>query len=181
MSGVEEDFSAFVHRAWPGLVRTAVLLTGDYASAEDLVQSALVRTHRRWRFVRRRDCPEVYVRKAMVNLRRDWWRRNGSRERLVERVPDTGLVQADGLTTVLETDSVLSRALDRLPRRMRATLVLRFYEDMTERQVARVMGCSVGSVKSQTSRGLARLRESLAEHGTCPGTATDATPSRRYP
>ncbi|MDQ1292172.1 MAG: hypothetical protein QG608_49 [Actinomycetota bacterium] len=163
MSSTERDFSAFVSRAWPGLVRTAVLLTGDHASAEDLVQSALVRTHRRWRFIRHRDNPEAYVRRAMVNLQRDWWRRGWSREHPVDRLPEARVEQMDGLSGVLDADSSLSRALYQLPPRMRATLVLRFYEDMSEQQTARVLGCSVGSVKSQTSRGLARLRTVLAE------------------
>lgn len=158
---VEESFSAFVARAWPGLVRTAALLTGDQAAAEDLAQSALVRTYRRWWYVRRQERPDLYVRRVMVNLRRDWWRRDQGRLRLVAELPDRALVDTGGLSQVSERDATLTRALAELPPRMRATLVLRFFEDLSEYQVAGMLGCSVGTVKSQTSRGLARLRDAL--------------------
>ena len=150
-----EDFATFVARAWPGLVRTALLLTGDRARAEDLAQEALVRTHRRWRSVRRSDAPTAYVRAAMVNLHRSWWRRRARREVLVDATPDRASGTGDwGVPT--ETDEVLAAALATLPPRMRATLVLRFYEDLSEHQTAQTLGCAVGTVKSQTARGLER-------------------------
>lgn len=162
--GHDEDFGAFVARAWPGLVRTAVLLTGDVTRAEDLAQEALVRTHRRWRSVRRQDAPEAYVRVAMVNLQRSWWRRRAHREVLVDAVPDRA-APPGGFGTTSDPDEVLAAALATLPPRMRATLVLRFYEDLSERQVADALGCAVGTVKSQTSRGLGQLRAALADAG----------------
>ena len=160
----DEEFGVFVAQAWPGLVRTALLLTGDRTRAEDLAQEALVRTHRRWRAVRRSDAPTAYVRAAMVNLHRSWWRRRARREVLVDSPPDRASAAGDwGVPT--ETDEVLAAALATLPPRMRATLVLRFYEDLSERQVADALGCAVGTVKSQTSRGLGQLRAALADAG----------------
>ena len=159
-----EDFAAFVAQAWPGLVRTALLLTGDRTRAEDLAQEALVRTHRRWRSVRRSEAPTAYVRTAMVNLHRSWWRRRARREVLVDSTPDRATSAGDwGVPT--ETDEVLAAALATLPPRMRATLVLRFYEDLSEHQTAQTLGCAVGTVKSQTARGLERLRDALAAAG----------------
>lgn len=159
--GGGEDFGAFVARAWPGLVRTAVLLAGDRTRGEDLAQEALVRTHRHWRSVRRSDAPEAYVRAAMVNLQRSWWRRRARQEVLVDATPERASRPGDwGVPT--ETDEVLAAALATLPPRMRATLVLRFYEDLSEHQTAQTLGCAVGTVKSQTARGLERLRDALA-------------------
>jgi len=134
-----------VLRSWPGLVRTALLLTGDHASAEDLVQTALIRSHRHWRSIRRRDRPEAYVRQAMLNLRRSWWRRDSGREHLVADVPAGLVVDTGGLAVITDRDTALARALAELPPRMRATLVLRFYEDLSEHRVADLLGCSVGT------------------------------------
>src|SRR4249919_2902856 len=96
MGSADEDFAAFVAGAWPGLVRTAFLLTGDHARAEDLAQTALVRTHRRWRSIRRQDRPEVYVRRTMLNLHRSWWRHHRGREQLVAEVPETSAGSGSG-------------------------------------------------------------------------------------
>ena len=155
----DDDFREFVTTRWSGLLRTAYLLTGDRARAEDLVQSALVRAHRHWPAVRREGTAEAYVRKIMVNLNTDWWRRLGSRERRVESVPDHG--QETDAYAAFELREELWAALQQLPTRMRAALVLRFFEDLSEAETAAVLGCSVGTVKSQCSRGLARLRLSL--------------------
>lgn len=155
----EDDFREFVTARWSGLLRTAYLLTGDRARAEDLVQSALVRAHRHWPAVRREGTAEAYVRKIMVNLNTDWWRRLGSRERRVESVPDSR--HAVDAYAAFELRDELWAALQQLPTRMRAALVLRFFEDLSEAETAAVLGCSVGTVKSQCSRGLARLRLSV--------------------
>ena len=162
MGSTEEDFATFVAAGWPRLVRTAFLLTGDHAEAEDLAQTALVRAHRRWRSIHRHDRPEVYVRQVMLNLHRSWWRRHRGREHLVAQVPETATSRDPGDEAGREDrELALAGALADLPPRMRATLVLRFYEDLTERQTADVLGCSIGTVKSQTSRGLVRLRRAL--------------------
>lgn len=156
-----EDFDAFVAARWGPLLRTAYLLTGDRDRAEDLVQGALVRTHRHWSRIRRDGAPEAYVRKVMINLNTDWWRRLGSRERRVTWVSEEiGGLAADAYT-VVELRDELWGALRLLPPRMRAALVLRYFEDLSEAETAAALGCSLGSVKSQCSRGLARLRLSL--------------------
>ena len=157
--GAEDDFRDFVTTRWSALLRTAYLLTGDRDRAEDVVQGALVRAHRHWPGIQRSGTAEAYVRKTMVNLNTDWWRRLGSRERRVESVPDRGL-EADTYAA-FELHDELWSAVRQLPTRMRAALVLRYFEDLSEAETAAVLGCSVGSVKSQCSRGLARLRQSM--------------------
>jgi DNA-directed RNA polymerase specialized sigma24 family protein len=114
----EDDFREFVTARWSALLRTAYLLTGDRDRAEDLVQSALVRTHRHWSVIQRGGASEAYVRKTMVNLNTDWWRRLGSRERRVESVPDNRLT-VDAYTN-FELRDELWAALQQLPARMRA-------------------------------------------------------------
>lgn len=141
------------------LVRTAYVLTGDYARAEDLVQTALVRTYRAWHRIERRDVPELYARRIVVNLHASWWRRVGHRsERTMAFVPE--LPAPDGTEAVDRRDQVW-RAVLTLPPRMRAIIVLRFLEDLKETETAEVLGCSLGTVKSQTSRALAKLRTQL--------------------
>ena len=155
----EDAFREFVIARWGALLRTAFLLTCDRERAEDLVQSALVRAHRHWPKIHREGRSEAYVRKTMVNLNTDWWRRLGSREHRVESVPDGG-VSADAYATFDLRDELWA-ALQQLPKRMRAVLVLRYFEDLSEAEVAAILGCSIGTVKSQCSRGLGRLRVSL--------------------
>lgn len=157
----EDGFREFVEDRYPDLLRTAFLLTGTRHAAEDLVQNALLRTMRRWRQV---DDPMAYVRRIMVNERISLWHRVGSRELLSGIAGDWRLDRersvGDTADTVAERDELLL-ALDRLPVRMRAVLVLRYWEDLSVEQAADLLGCSIGSVKSHTSRGLARLRADL--------------------
>lgn len=157
-----DGFREFVEIRYADLIRTAYLLTGSRHAAEDLVQSALMRVMRRWRQV---NDPMAYVRRIMANERVSLWHRFGSREFLTGvtgawrlhaergRSPDV----ADGIVV---RDEVLT-ALHSLPPRMRAVLVLRFWEDLPEAEIAQALGCSIGTVKSQVSRGLARLRTVL--------------------
>lgn len=154
----DDDFRAFVTRQWGPLTRTAYLLTGDRGQAEDLVQTALERTHRHWSRILRKDAPEVYVRRAMVNTATSWRRRR--------RPVEIALLDADTAAAPdeyarAENRHQLLAALRRLPPKTRAILVLRYFEDLSEADIARVVGCSTGSVKSQASRGLARLRNEL--------------------
>ena len=135
------------------MLRTAFLLTRDMGHAEDLLQTALARAWRAWRRVH--GDPEPYVRRIMVNTYATWWRRKWRGEQPTDVLPD--VVGASPEAAVDERDW-LWQALGRLPRRQRAVLVLRFYEDLTEAQVAVVLGVSVGTVKSQASKALARLR-----------------------
>ncbi|WP_204037021.1 SigE family RNA polymerase sigma factor [Micromonospora qiuiae] len=151
----DERFRLFVREQWAPLLRTAFLLTGDRGIAEDLVQSALEKTYRRWGRILRKDAPEVYVRRAMVNTAISWRRR-----RRVVEVPllETDSTSTPDLHTQAETRHQLLTAPRRLPPKTRAILVLRYFEDLSEADIARVLGCSTGAVKSQASRGLARLR-----------------------
>ncbi|WP_433347728.1 SigE family RNA polymerase sigma factor [Micromonospora sp. CA-111912] len=155
----DEQFRLFVQRQWGPLLRTAYLLTGDRGAAEDLAQSALEKTHRRWGRVLRRDAPEVYVRRAMVNTAISWRRRRRPLE--VPLLTSDSAPTPDAYAQVEERQLLLT-ALRRLPPRTQAVLVLRYFEDLSEADAAKVLGCSIGSVKSQASRGLARLRVEFA-------------------
>lgn len=152
-SRAEREFREFVESRSPVLRRSAYALTGDLDLAEDLVQSALVKLVRRWHKV---DSPEAYVRRTIYHDQASRWRRRKIvREDTVAVPPDR--VVGDGAGRV-DDRLDLRRALLRLTVRQRAVLVLRFYEDLPEREVAEIMGCSVGTVRSQTARALARVR-----------------------
>jgi RNA polymerase sigma-70 factor (sigma-E family) len=153
--GDDEDFRGFVAARSPALLRTAYLLLGDRGLAEDLLQSALAKAYRHWGRVAAAGDPEAYVRKIMVNERRSRWRRNPGRE-VVGPVPERAT--ADASDAVAERDAVW-RAVLALPPRTRAVLVLRYWEDLSEAATAELLGISVGTVKSQASRGLRRLQD----------------------
>jgi RNA polymerase sigma-70 factor (sigma-E family) len=154
------DFDAFVRARHTALLRFAHTLTGDAELAQDLVQDALERTGLAWSRLRRRDDPEGYVRRIIVTRYVSWWRRL-RRERLVAAVPEAAYDDRSAAVP----DETLWRLLATLPPKQRAVLVLRFYEDLTEVEVARVLNCSVGAVKSNGSRALARLRRTLTAEG----------------
>jgi RNA polymerase sigma-70 factor (sigma-E family) len=154
---IDEDFRGFFAQHYERLCRLGFLLTGDPAQAEDLAQDALVRTWRRWRLVRRPDNPEAYARKVLVNRHRSLLRRA-----LVEaRYRYRDRPNQDSSDEHREDAIVLWAATRRLPLRQRAVLVLRYYEDLSEAEIARVLGIPVGTVKTSAHRGLARLRRSL--------------------
>jgi len=155
-----EQFSAFVASAGPYLLHTAELLCGDKSRAKDLVQATFERTYRSWSKARDGD-PRAYARHILVNLRIDGWRRT-RRELLYAPVdlPDTAT--PDHAAAVVARNSVV-RALARLPVKQRRVVVLRHLLDLTEPEVARELGISVGTVKSHNARALARLRVILAE------------------
>jgi RNA polymerase sigma-70 factor (sigma-E family) len=146
-----ETFDAFARGRMRELLRFAHVLTGDPDRAADLVQDALERTLLAWPRIERKDDPEGYVRRAIVNRHISVWRRL-RRERLVAETPETAY-DGDG-----GRDRDLWNALATLPPRQRAVLVLRYYEDMSEADCAAVLGCSIGTVKSQAFKALARLR-----------------------
>lgn len=158
----------FVRLRYTDLARTAYLLTGSPEAAEDLLQSCLLRAIPKWDRI---TDPVTYLRRAMVNERTGRWRRL-RRELLRADPPDR--VVPDATVPVAERAAVLA-ALRALPERMRAVLVLRYWEDLSEQTTAELLGCSVGTVKSQASRGLVRLRESLGD--TFDQTVNDATAS----
>lgn len=151
-----EDFAKFVDQRQRALLRSAWLLTGDWALAEDLVQAALARTWLRWERIRRRDDPEIYVRRVIVSTWVNWSRRKWRGERPAYDIPD-GPAPGDLASEAVARIAVQS-ALGSLTRRQRAVLVLRVFDDLTEAQTAEVLGCAVGTVKSTASQALAKLR-----------------------
>ncbi len=157
MDAEVEGFAQFVEGRQRALQRTAWLLTGDWALAEDLVQTALVRSWPRWERIRRRDDPEIYVRRVMVNTWTSWSRRRWRGEQPSGALPD-GQAAGDVAAEVAVRVAVRG-ALGSLSQRQRAVLVLRVFDDLSEAQVAQVLDCAVGTVKSTMARALARLRE----------------------
>lgn len=157
----EAEFEAFVASSGRRLLRTAYLLVGDRHHAEDLLQTALERTARRWG--RLSGVPEAYARTVLANLATDRWRRLAARPReLFGSPPERGLPDVAGDLVV--RDALMS-ALRELTRRQRAVLVLRYFNDLTEPETADVLGISVGTVKSTTSRALGRLRGVVGHYG----------------
>jgi RNA polymerase sigma-70 factor (sigma-E family) len=151
-----EGFAQFVEARERALQRTAWLLTGDRGLAEDLVQTALVRTWPRWERIRRDDDPEVYVRRVMVNTWATWARRRWRGERATQSVAE-GPAPGD-IAAEVAVRMAIRGALASLTARQRAVLVLRVFDDLSEAQVARVLDCAVGTVKSTMSQALAKLR-----------------------
>ena len=155
---VEHGFDAFVRDHAAALVRGAFLLTGDRQLAEDLVQTVLAKVALRWARIVAEGDPVPYVRVAIVRTAIGWRRRRWWGEVPSSPLPD----RAGGDTTAAVAGrDVLRRALLTLPPRQRAVVVLRFYEDLSEAGTATALGCSVGTVKSQTAKALARLRTQL--------------------
>jgi RNA polymerase sigma-70 factor (sigma-E family) len=152
-----DGFAEFVVARERALQRTAWLLTGDWALAEDLVQTALVRSWPRWERIRRRDNPEVYVRKVMVNTWLGWSRRKWRREHAFALVPDSPAPGDHATETSVRI--AVQQALAALTQRQRAVLVLRIFDDLPEAEVAAALGVAVGTVKSTTANALARLRQ----------------------
>jgi RNA polymerase sigma-70 factor (sigma-E family) len=155
----EDEFTEFVAGALPRLLRFGHVLTGNPAAAEDLVQTALGRSLRAWRAHRIND-PHAYVRKAMVNAYASSWRHRRLTEVVISD-PVLRMPEVDEAKRVDDRDAVW-RALLVLPPRQRAVIVLRYYEDLSEREIAAVMGTSAGTVKSQSARALRRLAGLLA-------------------
>ncbi|MET8263228.1 SigE family RNA polymerase sigma factor [Micromonospora arida] len=155
---LEEQFREFVAARSAALLRTAYLLTGDWATAEDLLQTALTKTYLAWKRLGGIEAVEPYARRVMVNTSTSWWRRRWHGERPTEVLPERAGV--DEIEQQLDRD-LLWRHLRELPNRQRAVLVLRYYEDMSEAQTAAMLDISPGTVKSQASRALATLRRRL--------------------
>jgi RNA polymerase sigma-70 factor (sigma-E family) len=157
----EAEFTQFMHGRWPGLVRLGYGLTSDQGLAEDLAQTALAKAYASWPRVRRAGNPDAYVRRIMVNANHSRFRKHRVIEQLTDAPPEPG----PGGSPEREDRPALMTALMRLPTGQRAVVVLRYWMDMTETEVAATLDCSVGNVKSQASRALAKLRIStdLAE------------------
>ena len=153
------SFEEFVQACSPRLFRTALLLAGrDRAAAEDLLQLALERAYRHWARVCRSGDPERYVQRILANASNDRWRQVARRPERLLRPGEAGPLAQDQSDAVAERD-FLMRALATLPPRQRTVLVLRYFNDLSEAEIADALGCSAGTVKSQASRGIARLRE----------------------
>jgi len=154
----DEEFAEFVHASWPGLYRTAYLMLGDHQLAEDLVQTSLAKTYASWGKVKEPAAAPAYARVVLANTAASWFRRRGWRnEHPTETLPDSG-VEHDPSTRTAVVD-----ALATLAPRQRAVVVLRYYDDLSVREVAHALGISEGTVKSQTSDALARLRHVLGD------------------
>jgi len=164
----EADFRVFVAARSPSLLWFAHALTGDPHTAEDVVQTALARTALAWPRVRRKDNPEGYVRRAIVTTHLNALRRRPWREQPRDFIADVA-DDADAARPEHELDErdAMWAALSKLPPRQRAVLVLRYYEDLSEADIAEVLGCSRGTVKSQAAKGLSRLRQ-IVERETTP-------------
>ncbi|MES9526044.1 SigE family RNA polymerase sigma factor [Streptomyces capoamus] len=156
----QESFREFVAGRSTALLRTAVLLSGgDRHAAEDLLQNALVKAAGRWQRI---DEPEAYVRQVLYRQQISRWRLKWRRREVtVAEPPEAGRVP--DASAAAELRLVLRSALSRLTARQRTVLVLRYFEDLPETEVARILGCSVGTVRSTTHRSLARLRELAPE------------------
>jgi RNA polymerase sigma-70 factor (sigma-E family) len=155
-AGIDDPtFRDYVKDRSRALLRTAYLLTGNRADAEDLVQSALAKTYLAWNRIEDRGAIDGYVRRAMVNTHISEWRRRRLEEFPTDVIPDQAVADHAASSDMQET---LRRAIDRLPQRMREAIMLRYYDDMTEAEVAEVLGVSLGTVKSTVSRAMAKLR-----------------------
>jgi RNA polymerase sigma-70 factor (sigma-E family) len=157
MDPAAEEFESYVRARTPALLRTAYLLTGDQHRSEDLVQDALIRTHRAWSRLRLSN-PDAYTRKVMYHLNIARWRRGVWAEVATSEVPEPRRRGPADESSVAATRLALHAALGKLTSKQRAVLVLRFFEDATEAEAAEVLGVTVGTVKSQTAKALARLR-----------------------
>jgi RNA polymerase sigma-70 factor (sigma-E family) len=157
MSAPDSDaaFTEFVQLRGTTLARTAYLIVGDAHRSEDVLQTALVETYLRWHKLRRPEAADAYVRKAIVTANAAWWRRRSSRELPQDAMPEHALHDRSDELVVRHTVLDL---LHQLSPRQRAVIVLRFFDDLSEADTAATLGCSVGSVKQHTTRGLERLR-----------------------
>jgi len=161
------EFSEFAHSRWQRLVRLAYGITGDRGLAEDLAQTALANAWASWSRLRRADDPDAYLRKIVLNAHRAAFRKRRVTEQLTDSPPEAARPHADLASEHGDRASILT-ALAALPQRQREVVVLRYWLDLTEAQIAETLGCSVGNVKSQTWRALAKLKVSvvLADWGT---------------
>jgi RNA polymerase sigma-70 factor (sigma-E family) len=155
---VDEEFGRFVAARVLALCRTAYLLTGDWQAGEDLVQEALTRTYLRRRRLRGESALEPYARKALVSIFLTSRRRHWHREVPHEEIPDVAMPRTAVSDDVDDRDELWA-ALMTLSPQQRAVLVLRYFEDLTEHDIATVLGCSPGAVKTHAARGLGRLRQ----------------------
>lgn len=154
----DDEFSQFMHSRWTQLVRLGYGLTGDLHTAEDLAQTAFARAYASWGRVRKADDPDAYVRRIVVNANHNRFRKVRVSELLTDSLPEL-LASADGVSQ-RDDRALLVQELMRLSHGQRAAVVLRYWLDLSESETASILGCSIGNVKSQAARGLAKLRSS---------------------
>ena len=155
MARSTESFEIFVASEGPGLVRLARMLSGDARLAEDMVQETLLKTHRRWGAVSAAQNPSAYVSRVLVNEYVGWRRRRSNSE-IAATIPDQSAPEMLG---ELDARDLVWRAMARLPRRQRAVLILRYYRAVPDTEIADLLGCTQGTVRSLASRAFARLRQ----------------------
>jgi len=149
-------FGEYVRIRSRALLRAAQAMTGNRSDAEDLVQATLVKAYQSWDRISDPAALDTYVRRVMVNTHISGWRRRRLDEYPTDDLPDSPAADATGDADLRD---VVQRAIDRLPRQMRAAVMLRFFDDMTEQEVAAALGVSVGTVKSTVARAVAKLRQ----------------------
>lgn len=171
-AGDHVAFGEYVRSRSQALLRAAQGMTGNRSDAEDLLQATLVKAYQSWDRIDDAAALDTYVRRVMVNTHISGWRRRRVDEYPTDEIPDSA--SAGDATVDSDLHDVVQRAIDRLPRQMRAAVMLRFYDDMTEPEVAAALGVSVGTVKSTVARAVAKLRKD-AELGA------DSLPSQRDP
>ena len=174
MTTAAPTFDDYVASRGAALLRLAFMLTGDRHLAEDLTQDVMIRAYGRWSRLAQMEQVDAYVRRMLVNSHVSWRRRRSSGEVPVERVADEANTDStpDGAEAVAERDRAW-RMLATLPRKQRAVLVLRYYEDLSDSEIAEALGCSQGTVRSQASRALATLRENLHDVAALRGVGRD--------
>jgi RNA polymerase sigma-70 factor (sigma-E family) len=161
---MSDDFDTFVVARGPALLRFAYVLCGNRHLAEDLVQEVLAKVHLRWKRIERMHAPEAYVRTAVVRQYLSWRRRRASGEHIVAELPEA-IDPNDQEQRLLARDEVW-QLLSELPRAQRAVLVLRFYDDLADAEIATLLGCAQPTVRAHASRALARLRTVLQSKST---------------
>ncbi len=172
-SSKDEEFREYVAARSASLHRAAYLLTGNWATAEDLVQTTLTKTYLAWDRIRTTDSVDAYARRILYNTNASWWRKRSNHEKPAELFDDRPDASGDFAERGAMRDAMW-RHITGLPKRQRAVLVLRYYEHRTDAQIAEILGISTGTVKSQASRALAGLRRRL-------GTPAAALGLRRPP
>jgi RNA polymerase sigma-70 factor (sigma-E family) len=171
-AGDRVAFGEYVRSRSQALLRAAQAMTGNRADAEDLLQATLVKAYQSWDRIDDPGALDTYVRRVMMNTHISGWRRRRVDEYPTDELPDAP--SGEDATGDTDLRDVVQRALDRLPRQMRAAVMLRFYDDMTEPEVAAALGVSVGTVKSTVARAVAKLRKDT-ELGA------DSLPNQRDP
>ncbi|WP_246002315.1 SigE family RNA polymerase sigma factor [Allorhizocola rhizosphaerae] len=154
-----DDFDAYVVTAWPRLLRSAWLLTGDWHRAEDLVQTVLARAYGRWPRIKN-DAPDAYLRAMLATTFLSWWRRRWRTETPTARLPEPSTPDESDRIAL---QGMVREAIMSLPHQQRAVLMLRYHADLTEAATAEALGLSVGTVKSYTARALRTMRGLLRE------------------